>query len=182
MERTMDSKQVFQIWAQYRKPEAAHIALDRLYGFSKEGGLQQATLEEMKHLSMCPACLDQWAAFQADTAPCPADAYDKKPAMMGGGILKAAASELTDPLSIQSECKNLTLGIFPDIDDPDTGMAVLEITGQDLVRSCDGKGVCVRDNQGKVILKNKIRHGRAASRISSLGDLDFSQWTFTIDK
>ncbi len=178
MNKKIKMTQAFEIWKDHSVHNQDHLSMQRLYELSLSDGLRNAHDYEIDHLSLCPLCLDNWEAFCAVTESFSADDYDEEHTIMSCGFLKAASTGFTEPVYIKSDCKKFMLGIFPDIDNPQKGMAVLETIEEE--RSCDDMNASVMDARGQIILKNIIKHGRAASKIEHLDALDLSKWTIVL--
>jgi hypothetical protein len=178
MNTKINTKQAFEIWEKHSFVDRDHLSLERLYEFSLTDGLKNAQEYEIQHLSLCPICLDKWEIFCLSAQPFAADDYDKDLPVLSCGFLKAASSGFTEPLYIRSDCKKFMLGIFPEIDNPAKGMAVLETI--DEKKSYDDMEATIMDAKGKIVLKNIIKHGRAATKIEILDTLDLSKWTIVL--
>ncbi len=178
MKKEVNMKQAFEIWKEHSVFEQDHLSMQRVYELSLTDGLRNAHEYEIDHLSLCPLCLDNWEAFCAVTASFTADDYDEEHTIMSCGFLKAAATGFTGPVYIKSDCKKFMIGIFPKIDNPEKGMAVLETIDEE--RSYDDMKASVMDAKGQIILKNIIKRDRAASKIEYLDSLDLSKWTLVL--
>jgi len=178
MDTITDTKQAFEIWGKHSFVDQEHLSLERLYEFSLTNGLKNAPEYEIGHLSLCPICLDKWETFCLSAQPFAADDYEKDLPVLSCGFLKAASSGFTEPLYIRSDCKKFMLGIFPEIDNPAKGMAVLETI--DEKKSYDDMEATIMDTNGKIVLQNIIKHGRTASKVDTLDTLDLSKWTIVL--
>jgi len=100
------------------------------------------------------------------------------------GFLKAAATAFSEPVFLHSHCRRFVLGIFTDPEQPDQGMVTLDVTDTKGFREgTDGmedRQALVKDARGKLVLKARIHHGRAAARIADINQYDFSTWTLTL--
>lgn len=179
MNKKIKTKQAFEIWKEYSAFEQDHLSMQRLYELSLTDGLKNAEEYEVEHLSLCPQCLDNWEVFCDVTMPFTADDYDEEYSILSCGFLKAASTGFTESIYIKSDCKKFRLGIFPEIDNPANGMAVLETIDEN--RSYDGMEASIMDAKGKIVLKNIIKHGRAVSKIDNLDTLELSKWTIVLN-
>ena len=178
MNKKINTKQAFEIWKEYSAFEQDHLSMQRLYQLSLTDGLKNAKEYEIEHLSLCPHCLDNWEVFCSVTEPLTAVDYEEEHTLISCGFLKAASTGFTEPVYIKSDCKKFMLGIFPEIDSPGNGMAVLETI--DERKSYDGMEANIMDAKGQIVLKNIIKHGRAASKIEHLDTLNLSKWTIVL--
>ncbi|MDA3791076.1 MAG: hypothetical protein PF503_21590 [Desulfobacula sp.] len=198
MNKKINTQKAFEIWKTHLVSDQDHLSMQRLYELSLTDGLKHAREYEIEHLSLCPHCLDTWEAFcpgaklflEGDYASddysigeyapddYPVDDYDEEQDILSCGFLKAASTGFSEPLYIKSDCKKFMLGIFPEIDSPGSGMAVLETI--DETSSHDGMEASILDARGEIVLKNRIKHGRAASKIDNLDKLDLSKWTLVL--
>lgn len=154
MENSITSRQLFQAWKKYGGGQADHLSTQRLYQMSLDQGLENAQPWEVEHLSLCPHCIDKWEAFCLISQDGIPQEYEES-GLVGWGEVKAASTGLREPVSLPSQCKRFTLGIFPDMEQPDSGMVVLEITS-DAFQDYEGKKVIVKDSMGhKYMAKNK---------------------------
>ena len=191
MNKIINTKKAFEIWNNNSVPGQEHISLERLYELSLPNGLRDVPGHEIEHLSLCPDCLDTWEAFCLETEPdsasdsasdfkddSVADDYDPEQNILSFGFLKAASTGFTESVYMKSDCQKFMLGIFPEIDNPGKGMAVLETI--DEKSSHNGMEASILDARGEIVLKNRIKQGRAASKINNLDRLDLSSWTLVV--
>ena len=172
-------KPALEIWNNACIVSEEHLVLDRLYQMSRTDGLKNASAWELEHMSLCPVCLDNFELFSIASS---LDAAEEEETfeLISYGYLKAASSELAEPVSLKSNCGNFILSIFPEINSSTDGMAVIE-TALETDRF-DNHQACVRDAGGNVILRSRIIQGRSAVKIDFIDRLDLSQWTIVISK
>lgn len=183
MNQKIDMGQALETWQKFNlewqeDQQQDHLSVQRLYAFSLDGGLKTAEPYETAHLSLCPVCLDKWESFCIVSEPLTADDYEGEQDIIGHGTLKAASSAFKESIYTQSECRRFMLGIFPEIDRPGSGMAVLEVIDEQ--DSCENMLASVTDLNGKILLHGRIQEGRSASKIEDLGNVDLSSWTIVL--
>lgn len=104
--------------------------------------------------------------------------------LAGYGFLKAAATDFSEPVFLNSHCRRFVLGIFTDPEAPDQGMITLDVTDADSAgkgtKTMEDRLALVKDASGRTILNARIHHGRAAARIHDINQYDFSTWTITL--
>lgn len=180
MDRKISLKQALTAWDHSALFSQDHLKARRLYEIARIGGIQSATPLEQAHLSLCPECLEYlWLFSLTDEALADTEDEDEYP-VMGYGFLKAAAAEDFEPVETKSSCGYFVLSIFPELDSPDRGMAVLAAAWE--TDRYNGLQASVRDAKGAVILKSKILQGRAAVKVEDLDRLDLSEWTVILSK
>lgn len=172
-------KRALHLWQNSQTPNQDHLSMDQLYKLSTSNGIQTADSCTLDHLSLCSECLDKWEDFSRLTNV-DSDPEIEDEAVISYGFLKAASAKMTAPVFVKSRGKKFTLGIFPDMDRSDKGMAVLETLNEPV--SYDGLNACVRDARGVIVLKSKIVNGRSASKIEQINTLDLSNWTIVLTK
>ncbi len=182
MQRKILLKQAFDIWEHHHIEKDTHVPLERLYKLSLDGGIKQGKPEDIHHLSLCPVCLETWEAMATIETSEKADDYEETEEIeMAIGFLEAASTDVSTPLYIKSSCSRFMLGIFPEVDNPSKGMAVIE-TIPEQKKFYEGGVVIVKDANGTHILKAIIKQGRAAVKVDNLEIFDFSTWTVVLTK
>lgn len=186
MNRQISTREALKIWAKHspspkNHPEI-HIREQRLYLFSLENGLQKADKDEIKHLSLCPQCLDTWKTFCDLSTSTMADDYDEKGegSILSFGVLQAASAEFTKPVYIKSACERFMLGILPETGNLKKAMIVLETVDDE--KLYQGMTAQVKDAEGVTILDAKIKHGRAAVKTDNLDTINLSTWSVVLSK
>lgn len=159
----------------YQPATEDHIPLERLYAFSQNNGMKTASKDELRHLSRCSQCLDQWELLCVV-----GDEQEAEPVetIVGYGFLKAAASKSFEPLSLVSECNQFTLGIYFDPDESGNGMVTLDVSLSSPLP--ENTIVVVEDKNEKCVLKAAVHDGRVARKVNRLKEFDFSKWTVTL--
>ncbi|CCK78260.1 MULTISPECIES: hypothetical protein [Desulfobacula] len=178
--KQISTKQALKIWAEYSPVHQDHISQEKLYLFSLPGGLQKADNYDIHHLSLCPRCLSAWETLCSLSELSLADDPDEKQGeeILSYGLLQAASSAFTEPVYINSSCDKFRLGIFPDNDNPQKAMIVLETTSAG--KSCQGMTASIRDANGFMVMEATVKQGRAASITDHLDTLDLSTWTIIL--
>lgn len=177
MREKISFKRALYLWRNSQTSYQDHLSMEQLYRLSTSNGLKTADSFELDHLSLCSECLDTWEDFSSLTKV-DSDPEIEDEAIISYGFLKAASAKMTEPVFVKSSCKKFTLGIFPDMDKSDKGMAVLETLNEPV--SYDGRNASVRDARGVIVLKSKIVNGRSASKIEQINSLDLSNWTIVL--
>ena len=194
MNRENTLQPCLQIWkdvySESRKIEAGgtgHLAEEDLYRMAESGGMDRAGEKALDHLSLCPACLSEWAAWRrAITAleeleTGEADQEGTVPQFTYGMREAAATAGSGEPLSIQSRCGRFVLGILPKVNDPEKGMITLEaVADEDM--SVEGKSVMLRDRNGRLLLEGTLHNGRLARLCENLSGIDLTTWTLMVDR
>lgn len=178
-------KKALKTWADHcpTAEDRDHLDMARIYQLSRPNGMAHAEAYEMDHLSMCPMCMDKWAACAALSDFETADGYEAESGktIMSCGFLEAAATEFKEPLFLKSSCRRFILGLLPELGEPAKGMAVLEAVSEK-EQAFEGMEASVQDAGGIRILKGALRHGRAATRVDDLNSLDLSTWTVVLTR
>jgi hypothetical protein len=187
---SIEMKDAIRIWHNHTgsmtmdHPDAAI-----LYRMTLPGGLADADRADIDHLARCPACLEKWELLtrvMADSDPGDdlGAAPETDPTVISYGFLKAAATAFSEPVFLHSHCRRFVLGIFTDPEQPDQGMVTLDVTdttgSREGTDSMEDRQALVKDARGKLALKARIHHGRAAARIADINQYDFSTWTLTL--
>ena len=164
----------------YTKP-SAHLRESALVRMAADGGLQEASENELEHLDNCPLCLANWSAWRrafsvVTECEIEEDGDEDLFSIEAYGFLEAAAttSAKTQGLVIESSCGSYRLEVLPNREQPEEGMVVLS----SLVKSAENK-VTVRDKKGREILSGTLENGRLARLCHSLNEIDLSVWTVT---
>lgn len=158
-----------------------HLAEETLYRLASPGGIAAGTDEEIEHLCLCTLCRREWNSWMEslDILTDEDESLEEGGMVLSGGLLKAASASLfSETVSLESGCGRFELSIFPNLDQPELAMVVIELK-QDMEK-LEGKYCVVRDGTGAVILKGVIEDGRCAGRISSLSTLDLKTWTVLV--
>ncbi len=181
MNKKTDFKTALNLWAEYHPEQGSHIPPGKIWQFAQAGGIQGAAESEIEHLSLCPRCLDTWGVFVSLLEVEAADEYESTASgvIITYGHLQAAATSDIEAMLLTSACGQFQLGIFPGADDSSSGMATLEIIGNQ-AGSCEGMSAGVRDAENRMILKGTIRHNRTAFPVKKIHELNLSTWTVVI--
>ncbi len=160
---------------------SAHIEEKDLLRMAADGGLQEASENELEHLDNCPLCLANWSAWRRAfslVTECDNEEERAEDLFQDGayGFLEAAAttSSRTQGLVIESSCGSYRLEVLPNREQPEEGMIVLS----SLVKNTEKK-ITVRDKKGREILSGVLENGRLARLCRSLNEIDLSVWTVT---
>ena len=182
MNRQISTREALKTWAEHLPLPDDHIHEQKLYLFSLEKGLQKADKEEIKHLSMCPQCLDAWKTFCDLRTSTRADDHDEKGggSILSFGMLQAASGGFTKPVYMKSDCEKFMLGIFPEEGSLKKAMIVLETVDDETIYQ--DMTAIVKDAGGIAILKAIIKHGRAAVKTDTLDTIDLSTWSVVLSK
>ena len=161
--------------------KSAHLEERVLVRIAADGGLQEASENELEHLDNCPLCLANWSAWRrafSVAAEYAEDAERAEDLFSEGayGFLEAAAttSAKTQGLAIESSCGSYRLEVLPNREQPEEGIIVLS----SLLKNGNNK-VIVRDKKGQEILSGTLENGRLARLCHNLNKLDLSIWTVT---
>ena len=159
---------------------ASHLDEVTLYQLTAEGSLAEADSAALKHLSLCSTCMGEWANWRrargaAENTEGPLADID-----LSFGFLQAAASpELTESISMQSQCGSYRLDILPQEGAPDRGLVVFEaLSGNERLEDAQ---VTIHDREGRLLLKGRLREGRLARPLNDPSQFDLSTWTVSID-
>ena len=162
--------------------QSAHLEESALVRMAADGGLQEASENELEHLDNCPLCLANWSAWRRAfslATECEDEEERVEDLFPEGayGFLEAAAtaSPKTQGLAIESSCGSFRLEVLPNREQPKEGMIVLSSR----VKSSDSK-VTVRDKKGREILSGTLENGRLARLYRKLNELDLSVWTVSL--
>lgn len=162
---------------EYSKTEVSHLPDDVLYQMAEEGGVAEAPAEAVEHLSFCPVCMENWAAWRDAISVVEEDDEENAPRMSFGYLKAAAIVEKREPISSLSTCGRFKLKVEPPLDTGGKWLVILEATA-DAGSSFEGRNVEVRDKNNRMLLDGKIEQGRLARFRSSLDDFDLSTWTW----
>ena len=193
METENELESCLLVWKDvYSKPRettegvGVHLSMEDLYRMAEPGGMDRAAEKAVDHLSLCPACIEEWASWrraittleelEGDEA-----APEKAVPDFTYGMKEAAATARPDePVSIRSSCGRFVLGILPKVNDPEKGMVTLEaVADEEMV--VEGKSVMLRDRNGLLLLEGTLCNGRLARLCEDLSRIDLSTWTLVVD-
>ena len=174
MEKTIELKEAFDIWAEYSHKSADHISSEHLYNLSLDNMIGKGDSGDLHHLATCPECLEEWENMVKESEQ--TVSID-----MAVGFLEAASSEESGSVYMKSSCSNFMLGILPEIENSDQAMVVFEIAADDFMLY-EGRSVTVKDALGENIIKSTIRQGRAASFSDNIKEYDFSTWSVVLSE
>lgn len=190
MSRQITTTHALETWAATTQIAQDHLDVSTLYKYAGPSGLKDAPLLDIRHLSLCPKCMDTYKAlcdYQSDLESGMASDMESgflseqpQETIFSFGMLQAASSTLSEPAFISSECKKFMLGIYPQMDDPDKALVVLETA--DGESDCKEMNVRVTDANGRLILNAIIHQGRAAGKIDNLDDIDLSTWSIVVSR
>lgn len=179
---TITIKDAMNTWAESAEPGENHVPMNRLYQFSLKKGFQSAKPSELKHLSLCPRCMDDLKIlydFEQPETHDNGDIFTTDPTL-GFGCLQAAGSGIHAPLQLKSDCQHYLLSILPEDNQPQNAMIVLEVlSGQD---TSHGKLATIKDSQSNLVMASTVRHGRAAAKTDQLNNFDFSTWSIVLSE
>ena len=161
-----------------RMRDTAHLPDETLYTMAEKDGINNAAPEALEHLSLCPICMEKWAAWHESISMVEEDEAEADMIMSyGTHELKAAATEKPfEPVTSKSSCGRFNLGLFPQVDNPEKGLVTLDVIKTGDI-SYENRYVMVRDRNGRIFLKGKIHQNRLARRCENLSDIDLSKWT-----
>ncbi len=154
----------------------AHLSEERLYEMAVPGGIEKSAGSSVKHISLCPLCLEKWAAFRKAVHQIESMETLGHTAIAGGTREAAADRGPKRAESLLSDCGAFRLNLLPRRDDPEKGMVALELL-KDRAKVLEGRRVTVRDRNGVVLLSGRPRQGRLAQLFDRLSDIDVSIWT-----
>ena len=163
-----------------------HLSMEELYRMARPTGIEGSGAEAVNHLSLCPACLKEWASWRSaltevDELDRPEASEDETIPVMAYGMQEAAATDKPEePISIRSSCGRFIFGLLPQLDNPEKGMVTLEAVA-DGDMTVEGRYVTVRDRNGLVVLEGRLRHGRLARTCEKLSEIDLTTWTLVVD-
>lgn len=176
-------RKALDVW-QENAPElkvSDHLSEETLYRLACPGGIAGGTDEEVEHLSSCTLCRREWNSWMEslDILTDEEERLEDGGMVLSGGLLKAASASLfSETVTLESGCGRFELSIFPNLDQPDRAMVVIEVKMD--MEKLEGKYCVVRDGTAAVILKGVIEDGRCAGRIASLSTLDLKTWTVQV--
>ncbi len=181
MNKEITIKEALDIWAANTEVIDDHLSEARLFELAQPEGLLNAQKQELHHLSLCPDCIGKWKTFcdmVDDEKETVWSDSGKGPVYMGAGLLQAASSRIKQPVFIKSECRQFTVSLFPEIEQPGNAMIVFESSGDN--NELEGKTADIKDAQGRTLLCATIRQGRAATKTTELERLDLSRISIVI--
>jgi hypothetical protein len=155
--------------------EGHHLSEERIFELAIAKNLIIAPDHEITHLSTCPLCMDDWSFWVNVQNDDDCDVDSQYP-VLSGGMLRAAASPGTvEVLRLPSFCGRFTLGILPEINNPERGLITLETVAEFEARTAE-----VRDSHGRIILQGRFAQGRIAGRCDDLKEIDPGAWSIII--
>ncbi len=154
----------------------AHLSEERLYEMATSGGIEHSEAYSVHHVSLCPLCLEKWAAFRKAVYQIEHMESRAYPTMAHGRREAAADRGAKRSESLLSNCGAFRLNLLPRMDDSEKGMVTLELV-KDHAKTLEGRFVTVRDRNGVVLLSGMPRQGRLAQPCERLSDFDVSIWT-----
>ncbi len=156
-----------------------HLSDETLYAMAQTRGLKSASQDDLDHFSLCPVCMEKWSGHLKPAALTNSPRMEADDYFMTWGTAMAASDELFEPVTLESGCKRFRLVILPDMEEIELGKA--ELLPHPAVKEAhEGRHATVRDKNGRIILKGRIRGGRLARRINALSKLDLQKWTIVI--
>lgn len=159
----------------------AHISTAAFYRLSGSGGIEHADPALVEHLSLCPRCLENWAAWRraiSDVESLESDTPASGQRIPAVGFLKAAAAPgRREPLHMTSRCGRYRLSLLPNIDHPGSALLTLEVLEK--AAQLEGLRLTVRDRGGSVLVSGVIHQGRMAKPVDNVDAVDLSIWTVT---
>jgi len=160
------------------KLAVTHLSDEEIYPLAENSGIEQAVPEALEHLSLCPICMEKWAAWREAISAVENEEPGADMIMSYGTLeLKAAATDKPfEAMTSLSSCGRFTLGLLPQVGDPKKGLVTLDVVTKD-EPALENRYVMVRDRGGRVFLRGKIHQGRLARRYDKLEDIDLSKWT-----
>ena len=187
MQNEINIKNCLHTWNNYYTDdpslEGEHLESEVLYKMAAQGGIANSEKYEADHLSMCPKCLNEWAAWRRAISAVEEtnEKQEEYSDVMAYGLLKAAATEgINEPVTLTSECGRFTLSVFPQVDAPEKGIITLE-TSENGPYNYEDHFAIVRDLNGLVLLEGKIQNGRLARKFENLNRIDLSTWTVVVE-
>ena len=169
-------------WKSHVPRSEPHLSSADLYALSAPEALPLADPVQLQHLSLCPTCIEEWANWcKARSAVREIGEQTNNGISLSHGYLRAAASpEMTDSVSMQSQCGNYRLEILTGGGTPCHGLVTFEalVGGNQLENSL----VSICDQDGKTLLKGRLSDGRLARAIENPNEFDLSTWTVSITK
>ena len=192
METQNNLESCLQIWKEVysgpTKPNGEtgdHLSMETLYRMSQPGGIEGSAAEAVTHLSLCPTCLEEWASWRSALAAVEALENDPPEEAAHFGITAygmreaAATAKPGEPMNLRSSCGRFILGLLPQLDNPEKGMATLEAVSDGNI-TIEGT-VTVRDRNGLVVLEGRLQGGRLARTCEKLSGIDLSTWTLVVN-
>jgi hypothetical protein len=155
--------------------DTEHLSDETLYRAAEHGGIEKAESEAIAHLSLCPICMERWAAWRETVSALEEDEIEEPP-VMSYGFLRAAATHERGPIQSESSCGRFILGLLPEVGAVEKGLITLDVIKEDDT-SLEGRYMTVRDRNGRLFLEGRIHRGRLARRCENLTDIDLSNWT-----
>lgn len=164
-----------------RGEEKVHLSEKVLYQMAISGGINDADPKDSAHLSLCPLCLNQWAKFRQSVSDIEEAAGYKEQRFVAWGMLEAAATDKpVEAVRLKSACGKFSLGLLPQMGNPENGMITLELESK-TASELDGHKATVRDHLGRILLEGALCQGRLARRIEKLSNINLKHWTVVVD-
>lgn len=157
--------------------DTSHILEEDIYKMAEDGGMERSDPEAIKHLSLCPFCMEKWAAWREAISVVEEDESTDE-SIMSYGVLRAAAThDMSEAVSTHSSCGRFVLSISPPFDFDDKWLVTLETLKEDV--SIEGKPIEVRDRNNVIILSGTINQGRIAGFRDDISEIDLNIWSVT---
>ncbi len=177
-------QQLLHLWSQTdpvclpraSQEQEKHLDDTTLFKMAQPSGLATAQPNELKHLSGCPLCLQQFAEWHQ--AMIDASQKQSRPTIMSYGLRQAAASPgSAEPKNLTSTCGQFILGIYPEVDNPKRGMITLDLAPG--TQGLQEKFITIRDANATLLLDGSLHNNRLARIIDNLDEIDLSAWTIS---
>ena len=178
MNREIRMDEALDIWADHAPEPEGHIPADRMARYAEPGGLKEAPPYDIRHLSLCPSCLDEFTLLAGTDEEEEDPETEDSGVTLDYGLLKAASTAMTRPVELTSGSRRFTLGIYPDKAEPGHALLLFRTREQGF----DGASVSVRDACGRPVMKAVIHGGKASQTTDCLDSLDLSAWSVVVDK
>lgn len=178
MKKEISIEKALNIWANH-SPELneEHIPIETLIQYALPNGFKGASTYDIRHLSLCPRCLNNFF-FLSETEDDFNSIENKEDDqfILDFGMLKAAASDMTNPVELRSDSRRFTLGIYPDEDNPNHALLILQTEENKF----EGSLVCIKDARNRLIMNARIQLGKASQTTDHLDQFDLSTWSLSL--
>ncbi len=160
--------------------QGEHLSGTEFLRFTRPGGMETAPSERKEHLSNCSLCLQRWFEISEEQGFVEDLSEDlSSDDWYSGGMMEAAAGELSSSLTLRSRCGEFQLSLYPDEKKKGEGMITLEYVGSS-DRGIEGRWVTVKDIKGFVLLDGAIRVGRIATISRDFNIMDLQAWSVQV--
>jgi len=155
--------------------DTSHILEEDIYKMAEDGGMERADPKAIKHLSLCPVCMDNWVGWREAISVLEQGGAEEESIMSYGLVEAAATHGIKEAISYDSACGRFTLTLSPHLNFEEEWLVTLRAVEDNI--SSEGMYIEIRDRNGGILLEGRLVNGRLARYRGDLSNVDLSKWT-----